>query len=149
MSSEEEKQIIEVVRKLCSKLSEGSVSMTAAAQTIGAVSEAGGASDELAVTPGLPAFERAQVVAESGRSDSPSHVTLKLRAPSLLSLKALEDSFGPSRSVPRTSHSTGPRVGILIETPGRPYTCTLVAVLTPDGAMVTELTVRRDIRLKD
>ena len=146
MVDENEQAIVDIIRQLCSRLSAERVTMKEAGESLGTISKQTGT--ELAIRPSHPSLEEARVVGESAGPGSLSHVTLKLRTPSPLSLKALEDKFGPSRPVPRTSHSPGPRAGFFVDTPGQPYTCAIIAGLSRDGKLATELIVRRDIRLK-
>ena len=149
MTYKSEKDMLDILQKLCDGLSQENITVQQVADSIGSISKENVTKMQLNIKPANPVFEEAMVVSEAEGKDAPSYVELQLGQQSQMTLSSLENAFGPSSSVPRTAHQTGRRVAMTCDISGQPYTCTIFANLSEGGEKVTRITIRRDVRLPD
>ena len=89
----------------------------------------------------------ASVAAEPG-TETPAYVRLVLPDSSQPELDSFQKAFGTFNKVPRMHRQAGDKYIQTIDSPGKPYTCALIAETEMDQHRVRAVVVRRDIRLE-
>ncbi len=141
---------LEVIRDVAEALTQPDPTVSGVAETLGTVVDDQAGSGTLVVDPRVDLFERAHVVPADG--GAPAHVTLRLRAPSPLTLEALERAFGSYSELDRI-HWDDPREALfIVDREGRSHTAAVLAEVDPidelgPGSVVGQVSVRRDERL--
>lgn len=130
---------IQKVRDLCGRLVQPGQSAEALAQELGSLQPGG--TNQYTVTPDAPEFQRAMVAPAPG-SDEVNFVRVTLAE--ALPLPDLEAAFGEYQATPRMPKKA-PTARFTVDAGSATHR---VALLVPlDGKDVTEVTLRRDVRL--
>jgi hypothetical protein len=141
--------MIDTVKQLCQLLESSSVTSRQVAESLGTLTEEGGENVPSTVKPNDPTLAEARVVDDSGQ---PSWVELDPSDGDEPTIAALEAAFGSYTRIPRIHWNNPERVVFYPRSPRTPYTCAVIAEVSPgtrgvEDGTATRLTVRRDRRL--